>query len=186
MNKKQIPPWRKKLNIANNLAPLAFLFLLAGYVLFMMQTMRVDVVADVPRWAGIALLAFSVVFAFPIGAIRRSAWREAYSETLRRERSIQRIAQILNRKPKQCAKEIALLIKEGKFDALYVDTEKGVVVVSHEEADAEAPQAALDGAAPRRAGEPLSVVCPGCGARNRVRRGQTAECEYCGAVVEGK
>jgi hypothetical protein len=32
----------------------------------------------------------------------------------------------------------------------------------------------------------LSVLCPGCGARNTVRRGQVAECEFCGAAIEGK
>lgn len=137
-------------------------------------------------WPSYVSTAAFIVFFALAGSLRTSSYLVAYRELLRKERRVAVIAQITGENPGFTAIRIANFIRQGKLDASFVDTEKGVVVVSHEEADAEAPQAALDGAAPRRAGEPLSVVCPGCGARNRVRRGQTAECEYCGAVVEGK
>ena len=40
-------------------------------------------------------------------------------------------------------------------------------------------------AAPEAAGILLSVACPGCGAMSKVLRGQSVECEYCGARLRG-
>lgn len=48
------------------------------------------------------------------------------------------------------------------------------------------PTAAQPEAASEKTGILLSVACPGCGAENKVTRGQSVECEYCGAAVEGK
>jgi hypothetical protein len=48
------------------------------------------------------------------------------------------------------------------------------------------PAAAQPKAASDATGILLSVACPGCGAENKVMRGQSVECEYCGAAVEGK
>lgn len=184
MNKPPKSNWKKKLNTVNNLMPLAVLLLLAGYVLFLMQIMDVDLVQDLSPRIGIGLLGLGCVLILALGLVKNRAWREAFKDVLAREHSIPRIARILGIRPRRCEKEITRLIKQGKLNALYVDTEKGLVVRNDNETGQDA-QASSDSFTPGLTSEILTVSCPGCGALNRVQRGKNTECEYCGAVVTG-
>lgn len=184
MNKPPKSNWKKKLNTVNNLMPLAVLVLLAGYVIFLMQIMHVDLVQDFSPRIGIGLLGLGCVLTLAFGLVKNRAWREAFRDVLTREHTIPRIAQILGIGHKRCEKEITRLIKQGKLNALYVDTEKGLVVRNLYDRGQDT-QNCDDSSTPGLTCEMLSVSCPGCGALNRVQRGKNTECEYCGAVVTG-
>jgi len=136
-------------------------------------------------WPSYVSTAAFIVFFALAGSLRTSSYLVAYRELLRKERRVAVIAQITGENPGFTAIRIANFIRQGKLDASFVDTEKGVVVVTREKDDAlrEEPSAKAPPAGARPA--VVRAVCPGCGAAADIPFGQTAECEYCGAAIYG-
>lgn len=132
-------------------------------------------------WAGVFLISF------PLGpSLRTRSSLVAYRELIPHERRIEVIARITGEKPHLTAARIAIFIRQGKLDALYVDTTRGLVVVTAEEDDAHRDASSATISSISQPSAKVRTVCPGCGAVVALAPGQTAECDYCGATIVGR
>ncbi|NLJ31339.1 MAG: hypothetical protein GX424_07060 [Clostridiales bacterium] len=78
------------------------------------------------------------------------------------------------------------MIKKKYFTSAYIDRDTHRVVLPRH-AYPSAPNAA-DGINREAQNMPevVTVVCKGCGAVNRLVKGQVSECEYCGSAIKGE
>lgn len=79
--------------------------------------------------------------------------------------------------PNKVKRDISTMIRERCIDGEELEAARRMLLAHHR------GQSGADGA---KEVSVAGALCPACGARNTVRRGQVAECEYCGAPIEGK
>jgi len=79
-----------------------------------------------------------------------------------------------------CKKDLQKMIDKGYFDGAYIDeSAREVVLPKHDYADISEPTVSNGS----RNVEMQVVVCKGCGANNKIPKGTTGECEYCGSAL---
>lgn len=190
MPEKPVSPWKSKLDFGKGMSFCGYMFLILALVLVVFS-----LVTHGPLNVTQTFIFYTLgLVLFAVGqTLAQNARLTAYRELLPTVRDVNKLAQAVGLSGYKARREITMLIRRGKLNALYVDKETGAVVLSTEEA---AARPTANGTAPnaplpvrtgsQAAGLVLSVPCSGCGALTRVSRGQTAECQYCGAIVEGK
>lgn len=175
MSEPPVPArWKIKLDFAKAMLFSGSMFLLIGLFL-LIPYLSSD------TSLGLVLVPISIGYILRIaGSLAAEKARlVAYREILPTEQRVERVAKIIGIPAWRASKEIARHIRQGKLEGLFVDKEKGIVELPLREEKKQTPAAAPPAIA-------LSVACPGCGAMNRVSRGQSVECEYCGTAVVGK
>lgn len=201
MNKTNAPQssasiWKKEIRASKTVSVLAGLGIVAGFVIFTIQTSHSESmpgsVSELfeDAQAGTVILAVSLIMSFVGSKIEQSAALKAYKALLPQEQNITRLAQIFGDNPALLQKRLTYLVRAGKLDA-YVDKEKGVVVLNKPdgtEQPAKADTQPIPPLEPPKAASrgPVTVRCAGCGAPMDLKPGESAVCEYCGARMQGQ
>jgi VIT1/CCC1 family predicted Fe2+/Mn2+ transporter len=176
MSEPPVPArWKVKLDLAKAMLFSGSMFLLIGLFLLLPYLF-----SDTSLGLVLAPISIGYILRIAGSLSAEKARLIAYREILPQEQRVERIAKIIGIPAHRAAREIARHIQHGKLDGFYVDNDKGVVELHLREE----PKRQASAAAPPQI--ILSVFCPGCGAMTKVSRGQSVECEYCGAVVLGE
>lgn len=94
-------------------------------------------------------------------------------------RSISRIADAIPTSSEQAIQDIQDMIKKGFFKEAYINFSTNKIVFTLEEVQQKSFQS-------ESTTNQIVVTCNGCGANNKVGRGQVGECQYCGSLISGQ
>ncbi|WP_343208602.1 hypothetical protein [Anaerolentibacter hominis] len=104
-----------------------------------------------------------------------------YTPWLERDTSglIVNLVQMTGESKENVVKNLDKLIRKGYIKGIYLNVEKDRIIFP----DYHAP---VYSSAPQRPPEVMTVICPHCGATNRVVKGTSGVCEYCGSIISAK
>ena len=92
-------------------------------------------------------------------------------------RSIATISSAIPVSHDQAIKDIQEMINKGFFEDAYINFNLNEIVLLNTDA--------VDAQANHYKAEMLVVPCHGCGANNRVAKGEVENCQYCGSLISG-
>ena len=95
----------------------------------------------------------------------------------RRLRSIATISSAIPVSHDSAIKDIQEMIDKGFFEDAYINYNLDEIVFSKEDE--------VDERVKNHKVEMIVVPCNGCGANNKVEKGQVEECQYCGSLISG-
>lgn len=101
---------------------------------------------------------------------------------------ISQLAQATSTSTKDVRSNLELMIKRGLAEGYVLDDAEGTVVNKGAGGHSPSQAAPTNAAAPTGAPvvpaqEKTTIICSGCGAKNEIVKGSTAECEHCGAKL---
>ncbi len=95
----------------------------------------------------------------------------------KRVRSIATISSAIPVSHDIAIKDIQEMINKGFFEDAYINYHRDEIVFANE--------AEVEGRVKNHKVEMIAVPCNGCGANNKVEKGQVDNCQYCGSLVSG-
>ena len=98
--------------------------------------------------------------------------------------SLTTIAQATNASTTTVKDNLKLMIKKGLAQGMVVD-EQGNRVLRDNDVSGNAANVVPSAASSEAPVEMVAAVCSGCGATNQVAKNSTANCEHCGAAIQG-